>query len=65
MIGLFVSIDDSIEERANDLAKKVEKLEKNESFYLKLKKQLEGENAEMVEETNSLRQDKDSLARSG
>ena len=63
MIGLFVSIDDSIEERANDLAKKVEKLEKNESFYLKLKKQLEGENAEMVEETNSLRQDKDALAK--
>ena len=42
---------------------KVEKLEKNESFYLQLKKQLEGENAEMVEETNSLRQDKDALAK--
>ncbi len=61
MIGLFVSIDDSIEERADTLAKKVEKLEKNEVFYLQLKKQLEGENAEMVEETNSLRQDKETL----
>ena len=61
MVGLFISIDDSIAERAETLAKKVEKLEKNESFYLQLKKQLEGENAEMVEETNSLRQDKESL----
>ena len=61
MIGLFISIDDSIEERANTLAQKVEKLEKNEDFYLQLKKQLEGENAEMVSETNSLRQDKESL----
>ena len=61
MIGLFVSIDDSIEERADSLAKKVEKLEKNESFYLQLKKQLEGENAEMVEETNTLRQNNEAL----
>ena len=61
MIGLFISIDDSIEERANALALKVEKLEKNEDFYLQLKKQLEGENSEMVSETNSLRQDKESL----
>lgn len=61
MIGLFVSIDDSVAERADSLAKKVEKLEKNETFYLQLKKQLEGENAEMAEETNILRQDKDAL----
>lgn len=61
MIGLFISIDDSIAERANTLAQKVEKLEKNEDFYLQLKKQLEGENAEMVSETNLLRQDKESL----
>ena len=61
MVGLFISIDDSVEERADTLAKKVEKLEKNEAFYLQLKKQLEGENAEMVEETNTLRQDKEAL----
>ncbi len=61
MIGLFVSIDDSVAERADTLAKKVEKLEKNESFYLQLKKQLEGENAEMVDQTNSLKQAKDDL----
>ena len=61
MIGLFVSIDDSVAERAKTLAQKVEKLEKNESFYLQLKKQLEGENVEMVEETKSLRQSNEAL----
>ena len=61
MVGLFLSIDDSVADRADTLAKEVEKLEKNEAFYLQLKKQLEGENAEMVEETNSLRQAKENL----
>jgi len=61
MVGLFLSIDDSVAERANTLAKEVEKLEKNEDFYLQLKKQLEGENAEMVQETSALRQDKENL----
>ena len=61
MVGLFVSIDDSVAERAETLAQKVEKLEKNESFYLQLKKQLEGENEEMVEETKSLRQSNEAL----
>jgi predicted phage tail protein len=61
MVGLFVSIDDSVAERAETLAQKVGKLEKNESFYLQLKKQLEGENEEMVEETKSLRQNNEAL----
>jgi len=61
MVGLFLSIDDSVADRADTLAKEVEKLEKNEAFYLQLKKQLEGENAEMVEETNSLKQEKENL----
>jgi len=61
MIGLFVSIDDSVAERADTLAKKVEKMEKNEVFYLQLKKQLEGENAEMVDQTNALKKAKQDL----
>jgi CRP-like cAMP-binding protein len=61
MIGLFVSIDDSVAERADTLAKKVEKMEKNEAFYLQLKKQLEGENAEMVDESNALKKANEDL----
>ena len=61
MIGLFVSIDDSVAERADTLAKKVEKMEKNEAFYLQLKKQLEGENAEMIDQTNVLKKAKQDL----
>jgi CRP-like cAMP-binding protein len=63
MIGLFLSIDDSVAVRADSLAQKVEKLEKNESFYLDLKKRLEGENEEMVGQTNTLRKEKESLQR--
>ena len=54
MVGLFISIDDSAKEQAVALAEKVEKLEKNESFYLDLKKRLEGENTDMVDQTKSL-----------
>ncbi len=61
MVGLFLSIDDSIQERADSLAGKVEKLEKNETFYLDLKKRLEGENAEMAEQTKSLLLEKQNL----
>jgi CRP-like cAMP-binding protein len=61
MIALFVSIDDSAKEQAVQLAEKVEKLEKNESFYLDLKKRLEGENNEMVEQTKSLILEKEDL----
>ncbi len=61
MIGLFVSIDDSVKDRADTLAKKVEKLEKNESFYLDLKRRLEGENEEMVDQTKSLLVEKKDL----
>jgi len=63
MVGLFVSIDDSVAERADTLARKVDKLEKNEDFYLKLKKQLEGENAEMLEQANSLKKEKEDLVK--
>jgi CRP-like cAMP-binding protein len=61
MIGLFVSIDDSVAQRAEDLAKKVDKLEKNEAFYLTLKKRLESENEDMVKQTKSLAQEKEAL----
>ena len=61
MIALFISIDDSAKEQAVELAEKVEKLEKNESFYLDLKKRLEGENNEMVEQTKSLILEKEDL----
>jgi len=61
MIALFLSIDDSAKEQAVQLAEKVEKLEKNESFYLDLKKRLEGENNEMVEQTKSLIIEKEDL----
>jgi len=61
MIALFISIDDSAKEQAIQLAEKVEKLEKNESFYLGLKKRLEGENNDMVEQTKSLILEKEDL----
>ena len=61
MIGLFVSIDDSVAQRADDLAKKVEKMEKNEAFYLNLKKRLEGENEDMVKQTKLLAEEKEAL----
>jgi CRP-like cAMP-binding protein len=61
MIGLFVSIDDSVAQRADDLAKKVEKMEKNEAFYLNLKKRLEGENEDMVKQTKLLTEEKEAL----
>ena len=59
MIGLFVSIDDSVAQRADDLAKKVEKM-KNEAFYLNLKKRLEGENEDM-KQTKLLAEEKEAL----
>jgi hypothetical protein len=43
------------EERKAQLTTEVEKLKSNEIFYLELKRRLEAENAEMVEETKSLR----------
>lgn len=61
MIALFVSIDDSVAQRADDLAKKVEKMEKNEAFYLNLKKRLEGENDDMVKQTKLLADEKEAL----
>jgi len=61
MVGLFVSIDDSVAQRAEDLAKKVDKLEKNEAFYLNLKKRLESENEDMVNQTKSLAEEKEAL----
>ena len=61
MVGLFVSIDDSVAQRADDLAKKVDKMEKNEAFYLNLKKRLEGENEDMVKQTKLLAEEKEAL----
>jgi len=61
MVGLFVSIDDSVGQRAEDLAKQVDKLEKNEAFYLNLKKRLESENEDMVKQTKSLAEEKEAL----
>ena len=63
MIGLFLSIDDSAKEQAVTLGEKVEKLQKNEAFYLNLKKRLEAENNEMVDQAKSLLQEKEDLER--
>ena len=49
MVGLLVSMDDTSAREAVTLAKKVEKLEANEEFYLGLKKKLEDENQELVQ----------------
>ena len=62
MIGLLVSMDDSSAREAVTLAKKVDKLQANEEFYLGLKKKLEDENKELVESGKSLAKEKDELA---
>ena len=53
MVGLLVSMDDSAAREAVTLSKKVEKLEANEEFYLGLKKKLEDENLDLVENGKS------------
>ena len=57
MIGLFVASDDSSINEAKTLAKKVDKLEANEDFYLGLKKRLEDENQELVQELKIRQED--------
>ena len=57
MIGLFVASDDSSINEAKSLAKKVDKLEANEDFYLGLKKRLEDENQELVQELKIRQED--------
>ena len=62
MVGLLVSMDDTSAREAVTLAKKVEKLEANEEFYLGLKKKLEDENQELVQKEKSLINEKEELA---
>ena len=62
MVGLLVSMDDSAAREAVTLSKKVEKLEANEEFYLGLKKKLEDENLDLVENGKSLVEEKEQLA---
>ena len=62
MIGLFVSYDDSSVQEAATLGKKVKKLEANEEFYLGLKRRLEEENKELVEQEKLTRKEKEEIA---
>ena len=62
MVGLFVSYDDSAVQEAATLGKKVKKLEANEEFYLGLKRRLEDENKELVEQEKQTRKEKDEIA---
>ena len=62
MIGLFVSYDDSAVQEAATLGKKVKKLEANEEFYLGLKRRLENENKELVEQEKQTRKEKEEIA---
>ena len=62
MIGLFVSYDDSAVQEAATLGKKVKKLEANEEFYLGLKRRLEDENKELVEQEKQTRKEKEEIA---
>ena len=62
MIGLFVSYDDSAVQEAATLGKKVKKLEANEEFYLGLKRRLEDENKELVEQERQTRKEKEEIA---
>lgn len=64
MVGLLVSMDDSSAREAVTLAKKVEKLEANEEFYLGLKKKLEDENQLLVDSSKTLEGEKEKLASS-
>jgi len=62
MVGLFVSYDDSAVQEAATLGKKVKKLEANEEFYLGLKRRLESENKELVEQEKLTRKEKEEIA---
>ena len=62
MIGLFVSYDDSSIQEAATLGKKVKKLEANEEFYLGLKRRLEDENKELVEQEKLTKKEKEEIA---
>lgn len=61
MIGLFVSYDDSSIQEAATLGKKVKKLEANEEFYLGLKRRLEDENNELVEQEKLTKREKEEI----
>ena len=62
MVGLFVSYDDSSVQKAANLGKQVKKLEANEEFYLGLKRRLEEENKELVEQEKQTRKEKEEIA---
>jgi hypothetical protein len=62
MVGLLVSMDDSAAREAVTLAKKVDKLEANEEFYLGLKKKLEDENQILVDDSKALASEKEKLS---
>jgi hypothetical protein len=62
MIGLFVSYDDSSIQEAATLGKKVKKLEANEEFYLGLKRRLEEENKQLVQQEKQIKKEKEEVA---
>lgn len=61
MIGLYKSYDHSAPDQVVSLTKKLETMQKNESFYLDLKKRLEAENEELAIQNSNIKVLKDSL----
>tara|TARA_B100002019_G_scaffold290932_1_gene309790 strand:- start:5599 stop:7008 length:1410 start_codon:yes stop_codon:yes gene_type:complete len=61
MIGLYNSYDHSAPEKVAFLSEELENMQKNEVFYLDLKKRLESENEELVIENSNFKIHQDSL----
>jgi CRP-like cAMP-binding protein len=62
MIGLYNSYDHEAPQMVVALNEKIETMQKNESFYLDLKKRLEAENEELIVENSNLKVLSDSIS---
>ena len=62
MIGLYNSYDHEAPQMVVTLNEKIETMQKNESFYLDLKKRLEAENEELIVENSNLKVLSDSIS---
>ena len=62
MIGLYNSYDHSAPEKIASLTEELEKMNKNEVFYIDLKRQLESENQELLVENTKITGLKNSLS---
>ena len=62
MIGLYNSYDHEAPQMVVALNEKIETMQKNESFYLDLKKRLEAENEELIAENSNLKVLSDSIS---